>query len=223
MKKQPSFARASLQAPMAEGLAAIELPVDGAWLAEKLLDYLAELHKWNRAYNLTAVRDAEQMLPRHIFDSLVASPWVKGDVIADAGTGAGLPGIPLALCHPRRHFTLLDSNGKKTRFVQHAVAQLSLDNVSVVQARVEKFSPEQPFDTVFSRAFSSLQEFAASCGGMLAPEGRLVALKGKYPQEELEALQASHPEWLLQQSERLQVPGLEGERHIVVLGRGGTP
>jgi len=217
MSKLPPFDRALLTDRLNKGLSWFELPVEPDWLAEKLLDYLAELYKWNRAYNLTAVRDPAQMLPRHIYDSLSVLPWVQGDDIADAGTGAGLPGIPLALCHPQRRFTLLDSNGKKTRFVQHAVAHLGLDNVNVVQTRVADFQPERPVDTVFSRAFASLTDFVAGCGQMLAPEGRLVALKGRYPQQELEELQALRPEWQLLQSERLQVPGLDGERHVVVL------
>lgn len=222
MSKSPPFNRSQLEDLIGKGLSVFDLPVDADWLAVKLLDYLAELHKWNKAYNLTAVRDPLQMLPRHIYDSLSVLPWVQGDALADAGTGAGLPGIPLALCHPQRHFTLLDSNGKKTRFVQHAVTHLGMSNVDVVQTRVEQFQPERPFDTVFSRAFASLLDFADGCGRLLGPQGRLVALKGKYPQEELDELQSARPEWQLLQKERLQVSGLQGERHVIVLSRGSA-
>lgn len=211
---QAAFPEADVKAGLRAGLAAFDLPVDHDTLAEQLTRYLAELHKWNRAYNLTAVRDPLEMLPKHIFDSLTAVPYVAGERIADAGTGAGLPGIPLALCYPHKHFTLLDSNGKKTRFVQRAVSQLQLAHADVVQARAEDYEPAQLFDTVFCRAFTSLANFVERCAGMLATDGRLVAMKGRYPDDEISELPSG---WQVEHSEPVTVPGLDGERHILML------
>ncbi len=202
------------------GLQDFVLPVEPAWLAEQLTTYVGELHKWNRAYNLTAVRDPEAMLPRHIYDSLTALPFVHGTRIADVGTGAGLPGIPLALCYPDKQFTLIDANGKKTRFIQHAVAHLGLGNVTVEQVRAESLQPAQPFDTVISRAYASLADFIATCGQLLADDGALVAMKGKYPADELAHLPTG---WVLHGSQEVHVPGLEGERHILTMVRDGSP
>ncbi len=213
------FDIAETGAQLRAGLVHFALPVDAEELAECLLLYLAELHKWNAAYNLTAVRDPRQMLPRHIYDSLSALPFMHGERIVDAGTGAGLPGIPLALCYPDRQFTLLDSNGKKIRFVDHVVRRLGLSNVTVAQARVEEYSPPGLFTAAVSRAFSSLRNFAAGTEHMLAPGARLVAMKGRFPADELATLEDDLPQWRLQQSVSLQVPELEGERHILVLER----
>ncbi len=201
------------------GLSFFALPegIDADHLAESLCRYLAELHKWNQTYNLTAVREPRQMVPRHIFDSLSALPFVSGARIADIGTGAGLPGIPLALCFPDIHFTLLDANGKKTRFVQHAVNSLGLQNVMVEQARIETFRPEPLFDAAISRAFASLQDFVAGCAHAVTPGGRLIAMKGRYPDAELAALATAQTGWQLSQSTSVVVPELAGERHILVL------
>ena len=183
-------------------------------LLDRLTLFLGELTKWNKAYNLTAVRDPQQMVIRHIFDSLVAAPLLRGKRILDAGTGAGLPGIPLALCYPDKQFTLLDSNGKKIRFVQHVVGELGLSNVVPVQARAESYVPDQLFDTVISRAFTALADFIANSGRLTNPGGCLLAMKGKIPDAELRAL----PEdWQATDIAALRVPGLQAERHIVVL------
>lgn len=214
--KAAAFPDTEILLRLRKGLAGFALPVAGDALARQLTSYLGELHKWNRAYNLTAVRDPLEMLPRHIFDSLAVLPFVTGERIADVGTGAGLPGIPLALCFPQRQFTLLDANGKKTRFVERAVRQLHLDNVAVVQARAEDFVPEQPFDTVLCRAFTSLASFCERCAAMLAPTGRLVAMKGRFPDAEVAVLP---PGWRVAESAPLSVPGLDGERHVIVLTR----
>ena len=176
--------------------------------------YLAELNKWKAAYNLTAVRKPHEMVVRHILDSLTAIPYLRGSRILDAGTGAGLPGIPLAVCCADRQFTLLDSNGKKVRFVQHAVATMGLTNIDVVQARAETFQPGESFDCVISRAFCSLAEFVANSAHLLAPDGCLLAMKGRRPDAELAALPAG---WTAVAVDPVTVPGLTGERHMVVL------
>jgi 16S rRNA (guanine527-N7)-methyltransferase len=187
---------------------------DSAALAAASTRYIRLLTKWNKAYNLTAVRDPLEMVTRHIFDSLSAADYLRGEQILDAGTGAGLPGIPLALLFPVRQFTLLDSNGKKIRFVQQAAGELAISNVYPVHSRVEDFVPEQLFDTVISRAFTSLTEFIAGCGHLLGPGGRLLAMKGKLPEQELAGLP---DDWRATLIEPVSVPGLAAERHMIVL------
>jgi len=181
---------------------------------DRLCDYLALLEKWNRAYNLTAVPNQE-WVSRHLLDSLVVAPYLQGERFADVGTGAGLPGIPLAIALPQRQFQLLDSNGKKIRFVTQALAALGLGNARAAQSRVEQWQGPG-YDGVLSRAFSSLADMAGLCEHLLAPEGCLLALKGVYPADELSALpkrfrvDACHP---------LRVPGADGQRHLVVIRR----
>ena len=219
MKQATEFDCDDVQARLLQGLAYFDLPVAAEPLAGQLMAYLAELHKWNRAYNLTAVREPREMLTRHVFDSLTVLPFVAGQRIADMGTGAGLPGLLLALCYPDKHFTLVDSNGKKTRFVSHVVGQLQLPNIDVVQARVESLEVSQPFDTIVCRAFMSLHDFVAGCGRLLRASGRLVAMKGRHPTNELVAIPAG---WRIEQCVPAAVLGLEGERHIIVLAQDGA-
>jgi 16S rRNA (guanine527-N7)-methyltransferase len=188
----------------------------GPDLTAALLHYLALLQKWNRAYNLTSITELDDMVARHILDSATARPYLAGAAILDAGTGAGLPGIPLALLEPARRFTLLDSVGKKIRFLHQAVAELRLTNVALAQARLEDWQPEAPFDTVICRAFGTLADFAATCGRFVAPAGRLVAMKGRLPADEARAVAVP---WRVAALERVTVPGLDAERHIVVLER----
>ncbi len=186
---------------------------------ERLLDYVRLLAKWNRVYNLTAVREPLEMVPRHLLDSLVVMPHLQAlhakKRVLDVGTGGGLPGIPLALMLPQVYFVLLDSNSKKTRFVQQAVVELGLRNVEVIHARAEAYRPDVPFDVVISRAFSSLQDMAAKTGACCGNEGVLLAMKGAYPEQELGELPV---DFVLRDSRRLQVPGLDEERHLIVLG-----
>jgi 16S rRNA (guanine527-N7)-methyltransferase len=156
---------------------------------DKLLEFIALLAKWNTAYNLTAIRDPENMVSKHLLDSLSVLPFLKGFRIVDVGTGAGLPGIPLALACPERHFVLLDSHAKKTRFVTHAAAALGLRNVEVMQSRAEHYRPAELFATVISRAFASLGEFMQLAGHLGAPEAGFLAMKGQLPADELQALQ----------------------------------
>ena len=180
----------------------------------KLLQFIVLLAKWNHAYNLTAVREPAAMLPRHLLDSLAVLPHLQGPSVLDVGSGAGLPGIPLALARPDMQFTLLDSNGKKTRFMTQAVAELGLPNVSVVQSRVEDYQAPVSFDTVITRAFAAVAEVVAGTGRLCAPQGQLLLMKGAYPITELEALP---PGYTLREAIRLQVPGLDAERHVLVI------
>ena len=177
-----------------------------------LLAYLELLQKWNNAYNLTAVRDPEQMVTRHLLDSLAIAPQLRGQNVIDVGTGAGLPGIPLAILYPQRNFSLLDSNGKKTRFLFQVKTALRLDNMRVHHQRVESFRPSDPYDAVLSRAFASLTDMVAGCRHLLAASGRFFAMKGAYPTEELAAL---GPACELIAVHELQVPGLAEQRHLV--------
>jgi 16S rRNA (guanine527-N7)-methyltransferase len=181
---------------------------------DALLNYLALLVKWNRAYNLTAVRDPMQMVSRHLLDSLSVASLVDGQRILDVGTGPGLPGIPLAILFPERQFELLDSNGKKTRFLIEAKLQLGLDNVQVHCCRVESLRDEQGFDGITSRAFASLADMAGGCEHLLAPQGKLYAMKGQYPEQELSQL-PKH--FIVEACHTLSVPGVDEARHLMVI------
>jgi 16S rRNA (guanine527-N7)-methyltransferase len=194
------------------GLAALGLL---AALSPALLAYLRELEKWNSAYNLTAIRDPREMVTRHLLDSLVMVPWMRGPLL-DAGSGAGLPGIPLAIARPEAAVTVLDSNGKKARFLRHAVRALKLPNVTVVEARVEDYRPEAPFAAVTSRAFSSLGDFFRLTGHLLAPGGQWLAMKGKLDDSEQQDLPAGVG---IVDIKALKVPGLAEARHLIVAAR----
>lgn len=199
--------------------AAAQLSVDLAVeQQDKLLAYLAMFARWNAAYNLSAVRDPQQMLERHIIDSLsvVNLCGADSDSIIDVGSGGGLPGVPLAIVHPQRSVTLLDSNGKKTRFLFQVASQLPLPNVQVVNQRVEAFAPPQKFSAVVSRAFASIADMVHGSEHLLAPGGRFYAMKGKLPEDELSAL----PKGIkVEQVHPLSVPGCAAERHLIVLSR----
>lgn len=197
------------------GLAALGTPATPAVVAA-LARYLALLQTWNRAYNLTSVIGLDDMVVRHILDSATARPYLAGSAVLDAGTGAGLPGIPLALLEPGRRFTLVDSVGKKMRFLHQAVTELGLANVTLAERRLEGWGPPDLFDTVISRALATVDEFVALCGHLVAAGGRLVAMKGRDPRAELVALP---PPWRATAVERVLVPGLDAERHVVVIER----
>ncbi|MGI9277097.1 MAG: 16S rRNA (guanine(527)-N(7))-methyltransferase RsmG [Endozoicomonas sp.] len=185
--------------------------------ADLLTRYVELLAKWNKAYNLTAVRDPQEMVSRHILDSLSIVPHVFGENLMDVGSGPGLPGIPLAIMYPEKQFTLLDSNGKKTRFMTQARMELGLKNVRVENTRVESFRAERPFDVIMSRAFSSLLDMVNGTAHLLSPEGSFLAMKGLYPEEELQELQQQRPGIGLSKSLVLDVPGCEAQRHLVIL------
>ena len=190
---------------------AIRLP-EGA--SVRLSAYLTLLERWNRAYNLTAVRDPEAMVGRHVLDSLSILPWLEGPRVLDVGSGAGLPGIPLAVVRPDCQFYLLDSNGKRTRFLTQVAGELQLHNARVVRGRVEDYRPESLFDTVVSRAFATLADMVADAGRLCAPTGRLLAMKGVFPDDELARLPAGY---VVVDVYPLRVPSLDAERHLVHL------
>lgn len=203
----------SVASQLAAGVAALglDLPADGE---SRLLAYLALLDKWNRVYNLTAVRELDRMVSHHVLDSLAAVPYFSGPAVLDVGSGGGLPGIPLAIARPELRVTLIDSIAKKTAFLQQARAELGLPNLSVVTGRVEEYRPETGFDVITSRAFSDLREFVNLTRHLLKPGGRWLAMKGLYPNEELALL----PEDVKVSADNaLVVPGLDASRHLIVL------
>lgn len=206
----PPAAHAALDA----GLATLGL---APALAAPLLHYLRLLAHWNRAYNLTAVRDPAQMVPRHLLDSLTLTPHLNGTIrLADLGSGPGLPGIPLALAQPRLQVTLVESNGKKARFLRETVRRLELDNVDVAQTRIETFARAAAFDAITARALAPLPRILALGGRLLRADGRLLAMKAALPADEIAALPAP---WRVDAVHRLDVPGLDAARHLVVIGR----
>lgn len=208
-----------LQQQLIDGADQLSVSLDETQL-KNLLAYLKEFDKWNKAYNLSAIRNIEQMVARHILDSLSVVPYFAQPVyehcknIIDVGTGGGLPGIPLAIMFPEKRFTLLDSNGKKTRFLFHVKNLLNLNNVVVENQRVEQFQPAEKFQIVISRAFASLEDMTEGCAHLLKNDGVFMAMKGLYPADELLPLAgkvelvASYP---------LKVPETEGERHLLIL------
>jgi 16S rRNA (guanine527-N7)-methyltransferase len=187
--------------------------------AARLRELLEELAHWNRRFNLTGIVDLESMVSHHVLDSLAVHRYLHGAAIADVGTGAGFPGLPLALVNPERRFTLIDSNGKKIRFVSHAVRTLGLVNVEPLQARVEALRPERPFDTVLARAFAPLPEMLERVAPLCGSETRVLAMKGKWPHAEIDALP---PSWRLAESHHLTVPGLAEDRCLMVLMSGAA-
>ncbi|MET0892249.1 MAG: 16S rRNA (guanine(527)-N(7))-methyltransferase RsmG [Pseudoxanthomonas sp.] len=209
----PSFPQA-LQDELDRGLVALGL--DAGTLAPALLAYLALLDRWNRTYNLTAIRDPREMVTRHLLDSLAMHACLADGSLADLGTGAGLPGIPLALARPGLQVTLVESNGKKARFLREAVRVLGLANARVAESRAEALQEPAAHDAITARALDSLAGIIKVGGHLLKPGGRLLAMKGIRPDEEIAALPAG---WTVSQVQVLVVPGLVGERHLVVVER----
>jgi 16S rRNA (guanine527-N7)-methyltransferase len=193
-----------------QGLADLNLSITEQQ-QQQLLRFIKLIEKWNKAYNLTAVRDPLEMVSLHLLDSLAILSHVKSPQIADIGTGAGLPGIPLAICMPDCHFTLVDSNSKKTRFVQQAVLELQLKNVDVIHSRAELVRPESLFSTVISRAFASMNDILKLTGHLLADDGVLLAMKGQTPEQELLAVSMEYSVI------PLVVPGITAERCLIYM------
>lgn len=206
---------------LVRGAAALGVELDEAG-RQGLLAYLALLAKWNKAYNLTAVRDVDEMVSRHLLDSLSVVPHfvaAGGDNWLDVGSGGGMPGIPLAILFPDKRLTLLDSNGKKTRFLTQVKLELKLHNLEVIHSRVEAYQPAQAFDGIVSRAFSSLEDFCNWTRHLGDGETRWLAMKGVHPAQELTAL----PEDFRVEAEHaLSVPGCQGQRHLLILRRSMT-
>lgn len=183
---------------------------------DQLVNYLLLLEKWNQAYNLTSVRDIKEMIVQHILDSLSVAEFINGKRVLDVGSGAGLPGIPLALIQSDKEFVLLDSNGKKTRFLTHVIQTLNIKNIKVVQGRVEKFQPEICFDVIISRAFSAIIDFLVKTKHLCCDDGIFLAMKGNYPENELKEM---GEEFKVLKTYALQIVGLNAQRHLVVIGR----
>jgi len=203
-----------LAGPLSEGLSGLCLEPASREQIQQLLNYLELLNHWSDTYNLTAIRDPRQMMTRHLLDSLSVMPWIDEGPLLDAGSGAGLPGIPLAIMRPELQVTLLDSAGKKIRFLNHVARSLDLRNIHPVQDRLESWACEKQPRVVISRAFSALDKFARAARHLISADTKLMAMKGKYPKGELEQL----PGWLgVDSIEKLTVPGLQEDRHLVIM------
>lgn len=204
---------ASIEADLATGLVALGLAPS---LAEPLQAYLALLDRWNRTYNLTAIRDPREMVTKHVLDSLAMHGFVEDGALADLGAGAGLPGIPLAIANPALQVTLVESSGKKARFLREAARSLQLGNVRVAESRIEALDEAGAHDAITARALATLPLILQLGGHLLKPGGRLLAMKGAVPDDEIAALP---PGWRVEAVHALAVPGLDAERHLVVVVR----
>ncbi len=183
---------------------------------KKLYRYLELIQQWNRVYNLTSITDFNDMVYLHLIDSLIISPYLQGTRFLDVGSGAGLPGIPLAILNPHQAWVLLDKNNKKTRFLTHVVGELHLPNIQVIHSRSEDFQPENKFDGIVSRALGTIKSFAETTAHLLAPTGEWLAMKGKYPEEELNELP---DRFLVKKSVKLVIKGMNVERHLICLSK----
>jgi 16S rRNA (guanine527-N7)-methyltransferase len=201
------------QSRLQRGLEQVGLELDDR-AVRALLRHVELIRQWAGSYNLVSCGDLGALVERHVLDSLAVHPWLAGDRVLDVGSGAGFPGIPLAIARPDWGFALLDSSGKRTRFLRHVVRSLGLDNVDVIEQRVEKYTPSVAFNSIVSRAFSSLERYAQRVRHLAAPETRVVAIKGRLPSGEL----ASLPGWAMVKAvEPYRVPGLHAERHVVIM------
>jgi len=212
-KSSSEVSVAQLDSALQEGIVAQGLQVEDSQRAA-MLQYIGLLQRWNKAYNLTSIKDPVQMLSYHLLDSLSIGPHLQGQSFIDVGTGAGLPGIPLAVTHPDKTFSLLDSNGKKIRFLFQIKTALKLSNVKEMQGRVEAYKPKQLYDGVISRAFASLTDMIEGSEHLLAPGGCFYAMKGRYPDKELSELPKGYK---VEQAIALDVPTLDQQRHLVII------
>jgi 16S rRNA (guanine527-N7)-methyltransferase len=187
----------------------LNIPIEQQY---QLIRFVQLMDKWNKAFNLTSVREPQQMVVKHLLDSIVVAPHLSGNRFIDVGTGPGLPGIPLAIILPEKHFTLLDSLGKRVRFMKQVSFELGITNIEPVQSRVEQFQPTARFDGVLSRAFASIKDMLHWCQHLVDSQGVFLALKGQFPQQELDDIPTG---FVVSQSIELKVPGLDGERHLI--------
>ena len=201
----------SLTEQLKTGLSSLDLDLDNEKV-EQLVQYLQLLDKWNKAYNLSGIKEVQRMVAYHLLDSLAIVPHIDGNIILDVGTGAGLPGIPLAICFPEKRFLLLDSNGKKTRFLFQVKMELGLDNVEVFHNRLETFQSQEQIDIVLCRAYATLAKVVSQCGHLMKADCRLLAMKGQFPEEEIVELPASFG---FVKTNELNVPGVDGTRHLI--------
>lgn len=208
--------RTKLMQLLHDGLNDINLHFDRQ-TESTLIRFIELIEQWNRVFNLTAIRDLPSMISRHLLDSLTVLPYITGDTVLDVGTGAGLPGMPLAIVAPQKHFLLIDSNQKKTRFLQQACHEMNIHNVSVITKRIEDYQPKKLIGTVISRAFSTLQELLSVTRQLLTPGTQILAMKGVYPLTELTSLQKMTRDFALVDTCLLKVPYLDAERHVVNL------
>jgi 16S rRNA (guanine527-N7)-methyltransferase len=204
-----------LHSILASGLEALSLDLTNDQ-KQQLVEFVLLIDKWNKAYNLTSIRCPKQMMVKHILDSLAIVPHLTGDNIIDVGTGPGLPGMPLAIAFPDKTFTLLDSLGKRVRFMTQCVHTLKLTNVTPVNSRVENHVGEKPYDIVLSRAFASLKDMLHWCEHLVDSDGQFLALKGQFPQKEIDEV-SDH--FLVSDTKNITVPNLDGERHLVWLSK----
>ena len=202
-----------LEQQLDQGIRALGLTVPTEQ-QQQLIQFIQLLNKWNKAYNLTAIRDPAEMVSKHLLDSLAILPLLEAGQVIDIGTGPGLPGIPLSIVRPNQAFTLLDSNVKKTRFVTQSLLELEIRNVTVVQSRAEAYKPEHPFDVVLARAFSAISELLQWVEHLCKPGTRIVAMKGQYPEGEMTGWPAG---FQCESVEKIDVPGLQAERHAVLI------
>jgi 16S rRNA (guanine527-N7)-methyltransferase len=209
------FNQARVEQRLNNGLDALSMSLDDTQ-RDKLVGYVERLNKWNKAYNLTSVRDPEEMVTKHLLDALAVAPYLNGQHIVDVGTGPGLPGIPLAIAFPDKAFTLVDSLGKRVRFMTQCVHDLDIKNVLPIHSRIEDHVPAQKYDIVISRAFASLKDMLHWCQHLVDSQGSYLAMKGQVTQDELSEV-SSH--YLIKYIERLHVPELVGERHVVSIER----
>ena len=211
MDSQQQQLSEKLKQQLQTGISGLGLDLSNAQ-QNKLVHYLILLDKWNKAYNLSGIKEIEQMLSYHLLDSLAIIPHIEGNIILDVGTGAGLPGIPLAIFYPEKKFFLLDSNGKKTRFLFQVKTELALENIEVFHNRVETFQSPEQIDIVLCRAYATLDKIVAQCGHLLKDDSKILAMKGQFPEQEIADLPKSYK---FSKTIELSVPGVEGYRHLI--------
>jgi len=219
MKTSSSYQKDSIQQRLQQGIADLSLSVDSQTQA-KLIQYIELIAKWNKSFNLTAIRNIDDMLTWHLLDSLAVVPYIKAQRILDVGAGAGLPGIVLALCYPQKEFVLIDTNGKKTRFMTQAKIELGLTNVEIVHARVDEYQPLKAFDAIISRAFASISDILGYVDHLVTDDNTMVLAMKADGEEELSQMPVSgKSSWQIQQIHELAIPGLAAKRQLIAINK----